>query len=277
MRSSTGRDLVLLFLREAQGRLAGSASVSAYIGKLGYKIEASIVTDSWNTRPSRSWIRGLCGQSNSLVSFENRKQRGESRRAYTHDDAMNMMSKGHKRWLSDKKIVNVDAGEQDRAVPTAQENMLLYDYKAPFSQAVRKVKKLSLFSLACAVGAGPVMIGLDSHATSLMAKASLAATLSGFGLFTTYLLYWFTYPYVHELEYFEGKDGQRYLKIKQLNFLARERQETIPLQDIEAGEINSMHPLSTFMARGRVYYIDRDYFGDKELLKLLDPSTIKEE
>eukprot|EP00890_Picochlorum_soloecismus_P000118 jgi/Picsp_1/1106/NSC_04589-R1_protein len=275
MRSTTGRDIILLFLRETQRRVVGSASVSAYIGKLD-NLESSIVVDSWNTRTSLSWIRALCGQSNSSLSFGDRKHWGGSTRAYTFDDARILMNKGNNRFLSDKNVVSIDTADQDNTGPTAKENVLLYDYKAPFSQAVRKVKKLSLFSLACAVGAGPVMIGLDSHATSLMAKASLSATLSGFGLFTTYLLYWFTYPYVHELEYFEGRDGQRYLKIKQLNFFAREKQETIPLEDIEAGEINSMHPLSTFMARGRVYYIDKDYFGDRELLKLLDPPMVKE-
>ena len=274
MRSTAGRDVILLFLREVQRRrVAGSASVS---GKLG-NLDSSIVLDSWNTRPLHSWIHGLCGQPNSCLWFENRKNWNQSRRAYTYNDAMGMINIENQRMYSYKKVASTDSADQGNTAPTAQEDVLLYDYKAPFSQAVRKVKKLSLFSLACAVGAGPVMIGLDSHATSLMAKASLAATLSGFGFFTTYLLYWFTYPYVHELEYFEKRDGQRYLKIKQLSFLAREKQEILPLQDIEAGEINSMHPLSTFMARGRVYYIDRDYFGDKELLKLLDPSAFKEE
>lgn len=274
MRSPAGRDVILLFLREAQRRrVAGSASLS---GKLG-NLDSFIVLDSRNSRPLLSWIRGLCGLSNSYLSFENRKTWDQSTRAYTYDDAIGMMNMRNQRMYSGKKVASTDGADQGNTAPTAQEDVLLYDYKAPFSQAVRKVKKLSLFSLACAVGAGPVMIALDSHTTSLMAKGSLAATLSAFGFITTALLHWFTYPYVHELEYFEKKDGQRYLKIKQLSFLAREKQEIIPLKDIEAGEINSMHPLSTFMARGRVYYIDQDYFGDKELLKLLDPSAFKEE
>lgn len=55
-------------------------------------------------------------------------------------------------------------------------------YNAPFAPAVKKVKRLSLFSCACALAAGPVMLSLDGPT---MATASVASTLGGFGIFTT--------------------------------------------------------------------------------------------
>lgn len=56
---------------------------------------------------------------------------------------------------------------------------------------LHRLQKLSLFSCACALAAGPVIFGLDASST-LTAKASIAGTLATFGVFTTGLLQWFT-------------------------------------------------------------------------------------
>lgn len=143
----------------------------------------------------------------------------------------------------------------------------VYEYQGPFSAAVTKVKKLSLFSCACAVGAGPVMLLLDGGATSATATMGLAGTLSAFGITTTGLLHWFTHPYVHKL----SVRGDRTLKIETLNFFARPVVDIVPLDNVEGGAENSMHPLSTFMAHKKVFYIDRDFFADKDVLDILDP------
>jgi hypothetical protein len=49
------------------------------------------------------------------------------------------------------------------------------------------MQKLSLFSCMCALGAGPIILGLDTG-TSITAKASIVATLAAFGVFTTGLV-----------------------------------------------------------------------------------------
>ncbi|WPT14230.1 hypothetical protein PSENEW3_00000361 [Picochlorum sp. SENEW3] len=148
----------------------------------------------------------------------------------------------------------------------------VYEYHGPFSAAVNKVKKLSLFSCACAVGAGPVMLLLDGG-TSLSAKMGLAGTLSAFGLTTTGLLHWFTHPYVHKL----SVGGDRELKIETLNFFAKPVLDVVQLDSVEGGAENSMHPLSTFMANKKVFYIDKDFFADKDVLDILDPPSKEEE
>ena len=153
---------------------------------------------------------------------------------------------------------------------TSSDGGMVYTYEGPFSQAVKKVKHLSLFSCFVTLSSCPVMLFLDpatlvegAAATSMTARMSLAATLSAFGLGTTGLLHWFTYPYVHRLSY-NGKD----LEIETATFLAAKQVDIVHLDDIEAGAPGSMHPLSTFRA-GRIFYVDTDYFHDKQLLTLL--------
>lgn len=150
-----------------------------------------------------------------------------------------------------------------------------FSYVGPFSSAVRKVKKLSLFSCFVTLSSVPVMMYLDpavlvegAAGTSMTARMSLAGSLSAFGVGTTGLLHWFVSPYVHWLTYRGGK-----LRVETLDLLARPRITELALQDVDGGASDSMHPLSTFRDRrdGRVYYVDKDYFHHDELLAVLAP------
>ena len=151
----------------------------------------------------------------------------------------------------------------------------LFSYAGPFSSAVSKVKKLSLFSCFVTMSSVPIMIYLDPAAlvegaaeTSMTARMSLAGSLSAFGVGTTGLLNWFVSPYVHSLTYGEGK-----LRVETLDFFARPRVAELALHDVDGGASDSMHPLSTFRDRrdGRVYYVDKDYLHNDELLAVLAP------
>ncbi|KAG7670022.1 hypothetical protein Ndes2526B_g06396 [Nannochloris sp. 'desiccata'] len=142
-----------------------------------------------------------------------------------------------------------------------------YIYEAPFSSAVRKVKRLSLFSCACAVAAGPVILGLDGGPTTLTAKLSIAGTLTSFGVFTTGLLHWFTHPYIHKLVH---NPKENTIDINVLDLLGRSRTRHIRIADVT--EAQSVHPLSSFAVNKNVFYLDRDHFKDKELLEKLAPT-----
>jgi hypothetical protein len=142
-----------------------------------------------------------------------------------------------------------------------------YIYEAPFSSAVRKVKRLSLFSCACAMAAGPIILGLDGGPSTLTAKLSIAGTLTSFGVFTTGLLHWFTHPYIHKLVH-NPKDST--IDINILDVLGRPQTKHIKIADV--GEAESVHPLSSFAVNGKVFYLDRDHFKDKTLLEILAPS-----
>ena len=142
-----------------------------------------------------------------------------------------------------------------------------YIYEAPFSTTVRNVKRLSLFSCACAIAAGPVILGLDGGPTTLTAKLSIAGTLTSFGVFTTGLLHWFTHPYVHKLVH---NPKESTIDIGILDVLGRSRTKHIRIADV--AEAESVHPLSSFAADGNVFYLDKDHFLDKNLLEKLIPS-----
>ena len=115
------------------------------------------------------------------------------------------------------------------------------------------------------------MMGMDGGA-SMIAKTSLAMTLAGFGVFTTGLLHWFTMPYVHRMKSYKGEDGRWKLDVTTMNFFATPVEKTLDLEkQVEPGAEGSMHPLSTFRADGKAYYVDREYFGNAELLDRLDP------
>jgi hypothetical protein len=128
---------------------------------------------------------------------------------------------------------------------------------------------LSLFSCACAAGAAPVILALDTS-MALTAKLSIAGTLGGFGVFTTGLLHWFASPYVHRLVYNPGEDSA---VVTTLSLFARPRTRRFGLGEVRAPD--TVHPLSTFaLSDGRYYYLDMDNFPDKELLSRLAPESL---
>ncbi|KAI7840187.1 hypothetical protein COHA_005970 [Chlorella ohadii] len=151
-----------------------------------------------------------------------------------------------------------------------------FEYVAPFGTAVGRVKKLSLFSCACALGAAPVIMGLDAG-TTMTAKTSIVATLATFGVFTTGLhlslfmfvvrpftrpqLTWFTQPYVQRLRYDPATDT---VEATTLSLLAQPRTDRFHLNEVT--EADSVHPLTSFAARGRKYYVDAQNFPNQELL-----------
>lgn len=151
------------------------------------------------------------------------------------------------------------------AVPRSES----FVYTGPFSAAVRKVKKLSIFSCACAVASGPVMLALEGPTTATL---TLGSTLAGFGIFTTGLMHWFTSPYTHRLEYDPKTD---LVRVEGLNFFARPIHFEFHLGDVKPAD--SVHPLTSFKVPYEngyaMLYVDESNFGDKELLARLVPSA----
>ncbi|KAL6778155.1 hypothetical protein ACKKBG_A17135 [Auxenochlorella protothecoides x Auxenochlorella symbiontica] len=143
----------------------------------------------------------------------------------------------------------------------------VYVYTSPYGPTVRNVKRLSLFSCACALGAGPIILGLDSGMT-LAAKGSIAATLGSFGAFTTGLLHWFVSPYVQRLEVDRRTGGVR---AETLTLWGTDRCHAFHLSDVSA--VSGVHPLTSFQALGKTFYVDPSHFGDKELLARLAPEA----
>ena len=81
-------------------------------------------------------------------------------------------------------------------------------------------------------------------------------------------LTWFTQPYVQRLRV-ERRSGT--VEAETLTLLARPRTDRFHLG--ECAEADSVHPLSSFRARGRLYYVDANNFPDRALLAQLVPQA----
>lgn len=145
-----------------------------------------------------------------------------------------------------------------------------YIYSGPFSATVTRLKQLSLFSCACALASGPIIFGLDAS-MSLAAKTSVVVTLSTFGVFTTGIMHWFTSPYVHKLEYNPDDDS---VQIVSLNLFAKPVKHRFHIAEVR--QVDTVHPLSSFTAQGKMFYVDQDNFPDKRLLSRLIVSPLGE-
>ncbi|KDD73173.1 hypothetical protein H632_c2460p0 [Helicosporidium sp. ATCC 50920] len=99
-----------------------------------------------------------------------------------------------------------------------------------------------------------------------MGNVGIAGTLASFGVFTTGLLYWFTKPYVLRLEHARGSPSAL---VTTATLLGTPRSQTIRVADIRP--VDSVHPLSSFQAGGRVFYVDPNAVRDPEMLALFAP------
>ena len=57
-----------------------------------------------------------------------------------------------------------------------------------------------------------------------------------------------------------------------LTLTARPRTDSFHVSEATAAD--TMHPLTSFAARGRLYYLDADHFPDKQLLAALVPDAV---
>lgn len=125
-------------------------------------------------------------------------------------------------------------------------------------------------SCGAALASAPVIVflgeGLGAHASTPLARLSIAGTLVSFGVFTTGLMHWFTSPYVQRLRYHPDTET---VEIDALDLLGRMRTTAFPLSSIQ--EPDTVHPLASFKINGKCYFVDPDNFPDEQLLLRLVP------
>ena len=134
----------------------------------------------------------------------------------------------------------VKAREGDARVP----------YVAALGDTVRKVKLLSLASLAATCAGCPALVELTSPMLAFEAKAAVCGTVVGFGTFTTALLQWFVSPYVKTMTV--GADGV--VRATKFAWNAREYESTFRARDM--AESASTRPLVSWEADGKLYYVE---------------------
>jgi len=122
-------------------------------------------------------------------------------------------------------------------------------YTAALADTVRKVKILSLSSLAATAIGCPLFLELSSPELALEAKAAVSATVIGFGTFTTVLLQWFVSPYVKTLVVDRGV-----VRATKFAWNARTYESTFAKEDMIESE--SSRPLVSWEAKGKHYYVE---------------------
>lgn len=121
---------------------------------------------------------------------------------------------------------------------------------------------LSLASLLLTVVGAPLLVQLSTpEAVSVAVKATITASLVGFGCFTTALLQWFASPYILRLV-LEGDQ----VTVTTLNVFAQPFQTRFQIQEMR--EPQTMRPLASFQVDGRIYFIDGNTADERLLGKL---------
>lgn len=139
-----------------------------------------------------------------------------------------------------------------------------WTYEAPLATSLKRVKVLSIASCGLTLAGAPLLVTLGHSDAMWYAKASIGTTLAAFGTFTTWLLHWFSHPYVHRLEHDPRTDA---CEAKQLNVFGLAKTTTFFVSD--ASIPSTGRPFVSFVARGRCYYVDRAAFGNEPLYRRL--------
>ena len=163
-----------------------------------------------------------------------------------------------------------------------------------FAANHRRLKLASLVNTAASLAACPAIVALSD--ASPLARVGTAAAVCGFGLGTTLLLHVFTKPYVHTLQLRPappaatsaaaaaaavGDAAIDSAAAAPAPLAGTLRAETLGLfggrrwTEFDAAEVehpDTLLPLATFAARGRVYYVDKDAVADAALLAALTPA-----
>ncbi|KAK9823167.1 hypothetical protein WJX72_000778 [[Myrmecia] bisecta] len=161
-------------------------------------------------------------------------------------------------------LPNYVTQRSSQSVATPDANTFVY--YGPLAVTVTRLKKLSLFSFACSIVGGPLLVLWGAPGAPLAAQASIMVTICGFGFFTTALLHWFTSPYIHRLTYHKSSG---LVEVDSLTFLAQHVKDSFHISELEYPD--TLRPQVTFKAKNKLFYVDADNFADKELLTRLTP------
>ncbi|KAF8067367.1 hypothetical protein HT031_002415 [Scenedesmus sp. PABB004] len=137
-------------------------------------------------------------------------------------------------------------------------------YSGFFAAPHRRLKFASLLNTFASLAAAPLILSYSS--ASPIARVAVVTSVLGFAIITTGGLHWFTKPYVHALSR-RAADGR--LRATGLTFFGR--RVSTEFDAAELAQPDGYHPLASFKARGRTYYVDRGSFADKALLARLMP------
>lgn len=152
------------------------------------------------------------------------------------------------------------------------------------SRAVRLMKAVSITSCTLTSIGMPVLCVLSDQDTSTIGKWAMCGTIMLFGLGTTSLFHYLFKPYVirmwranasHATTSAHGDDTvDSTVIVETLSLFAQVERHSFRLSDVSPPTL-AMHPMVSFQARERHYFIHPETFNDQLLLKKLVGSQKK--
>ena len=129
-------------------------------------------------------------------------------------------------------------------------------YTGSMSGTLKKVKMLSITSCALSMLGAPAITFWTASTLPIAVKTAVSMSLVLLGAGTTYLLHWFSSPYVHKLLWTRGAPE---VEVHTLTWLATTNKQLIRLDDVRPAD--TQRPLATFAVGGRFYYVDGANFA----------------
>jgi hypothetical protein len=150
-------------------------------------------------------------------------------------------------------------------------------YTGAFSETVKRVKMLSVGSLAATVFGCPLLIELSAGASlDASSKIVLAGSMSSIGAFTTIMLQWFVNPYVRRL--WVDSETKTKVTAEKTSLLLQTYYAKFDLKDMKV--CDSSHPLVTWEANGEKFYVEPASTSEETYallhLERFEPDTSKD-
>ncbi|KAI9906933.1 hypothetical protein PsorP6_004161 [Peronosclerospora sorghi] len=149
-------------------------------------------------------------------------------------------------------------------------------YSAPMSRAVRIMKAVSVTSCTLTTIGMPVLCVISEQDTSTIGKWAMCGTIMLFGLGTTSLFHYLFKPYVIRMwlstpsrdEFKQDAVDDPIVTVETVTLFARLMQSSFRLSEVLPPS-QKMHPMVSFQAHDRHYFIHPEAFEDQKLLTKL--------
>ena len=128
-------------------------------------------------------------------------------------------------------------------------------YEGPLNAAVKRIRLVSLTTLATSLMLPPMALIFKSSATvSLMGKVAVGGTAMVAGVGSTAALHFCTLPFVFEM----SREGDRIVATR-MDILARRTEHEFGVDDIKR-EPTTLRPFVTFEADGESFFVTKSGF-----------------
>ena len=142
--------------------------------------------------------------------------------------------------------------------PAASKDEAVVIYEGPLNAAVKRIRLVSLTTLATSLMLPPMALIFKSSATvSLMGKVAVGGTAMVAGVGSTAALHFCTLPFVFEM----SRQGD-VITATRMDILARRTQFEFGVSDVKR-EPTTLRPFVTFEAAGESFFVTKSGFADE--------------